>query len=169
MVICVRHLLATLYVFAIGCYSDPDYAATRFRCDTAHVCPDGQVCVNGACSGGSPSGQAGVACGGTTCGAGQVCCLDFIAGPSCMASSADCDGAVATCDGVEDCNGNACCERALGLPITCGSTAICVGPAAEQICRDAADCTDPSARACCFGLGLPGEPWGRCESSCPPA
>jgi hypothetical protein len=172
MFICVWHLLTAMCLFAMGCYEAPDYTATRFRCDPTHACPGTQVCVSGACSGGGndsgTSDPAGVSCGAITCAADQQCCLDFITLPHCTALGASCDGIAATCDGLEDCRGNACCEGAFGLPIVCGSTPICPSPDQDQICRDADDCTNPLARQCCLGVGLPAEPWGRCRPGCPP-
>ena len=165
MFICVRHLLTAMCLFAIGCYETPDYAATSFKCDTAHACPDGQTCVNGACSGGGSA--VGVACGSIICAANQQCCLNFLDVPSCVALVASCDGLSATCDGIEDCGGNACCAG-IDLAIACRSTPQCLIQDTDQICRDASDCTDPAAKQCCFGSGLPGEPWGRCGSSCSP-
>lgn len=151
-------------MLAAGCYSAPDYGGTRFKCDADHGCPEGQTCIAGFCNEGSGSNQVdaasvtGVLCGGTTCAAGQKCCADVLAGPTCMALGATCAGLSATCDGIEDCNGMPCCD---GNPsIACGTTC------ASQICREAADCTDPGAPMCCLGVG-PSEPWGRCFATCP--
>lgn len=173
MLVCVWHLLITaMCVLAIGCYEAPDYTATRFKCDSTHACPGNQSCVNGACTGGigdaGVSSQIGVACGGTTCVAGHTCCLDFAFGPGCVVGGgAACDGIVVTCDGVEDCGGNACCESGIGFQISCSSSLLCTSPGVSQICRDATDCTDPTAKMCCYDVGLPGEPWGRCRPGCP--
>jgi len=166
MVICVWHLLTAMCLLAIGCYEAPDYKTTRFKCDAAHACPDTQACVNGACSGGGGN-AVGVACGAITCAVNQQCCADFVAAPTCAPLGASCNGVAATCDGIEDCNGNACCEQTIVLAISCASTPVCQDAAQDQICRDAGDCTDPAAALCCFGLGLPGEPWGRCGPLCP--
>ena len=163
MFICVRHLLTAICLFVMGCYATPDYAATRFKCDTAHACPDGQACVNGLCSGGSSS-AVGVSCGTITCPASQQCCLDFVSDPYCTAAPANCGGITAACDGIEDCGGNACCESF--DTIVCRTTRQCQALDQDEICRDASDCTDPTAPQCCFNGGLPGEPWGRCGSSC---
>ena len=168
MFICVWHLLTAMCLFAIGCYEAPDYTATRFKCDAAHACPGTQACVAGQCSGGGGSDTSnlvGVTCGSITCAADQQCCLDFLAQLHCTAVGASCDGFAATCDGIEDCRGNACCEL-LGLDVGCSSTLSCPNPGQDQICRDTTDCTSPAARQCCFGDGLPGEPWGRCEPIC---
>jgi hypothetical protein len=169
MFICVWHLLTAMCLFAMGCYEAPDYTATRFKCDPTHACPGTQVCVNAVCNSGPDSGTSnlvGVSCGATTCAAGQECCLDFVAAPHCTASGS-CDGVPAACDGIEDCGGNACCEG-IGLAIACGGTSICPDQGQDQICRDPTDCTNPAARQCCFGVGLPGEPWGRCQPRCSP-
>lgn len=160
--------LAVLVVL-IGCYEAPDYSGTRFKCDDEHACPDGQLCINGFC-GGSTSGQdgaidsppsdLGVACGEMTCGANEKCCANILGTPSCIALSATCAGITATCDGTEDCAGTPCCETGGGT-ITCVTT--CSG---QHVCRDNADCTDPTQPACCMIPGT-GEPWGRCFAACP--
>jgi hypothetical protein len=184
MFLCVRHLLTAMCLFTIACYEAPDYAATHFKCDIAHVCPGDQRCVNSVCmdgaigSGGSDAGagvgvdggapaQVGVACGAVTCAAAQQCCVDFMSVPHCQAPGASCDGVVAGCDGIEDCGGKACCEAGVGLAISCGGATTCPS-GYDEICRDATDCTDPGTRQCCFGVGFPGEPWGRCRPGCPP-
>jgi hypothetical protein len=170
MFICVWHLLTAMCLFALGCYEAPDYAAARFKCDATHACPDGQICVSGACSGGgggSSSNAVGVTCGAITCAADQQCCLDFVTMPHCTALGASCDGFAATCDGIEDCKGNACCQG-IGLDISCGATTTCLNQDQGQICLDPSDCTNPAAKLCCFGGGLPGEPWGRCAPICSP-
>lgn len=167
-------LLTAIAVFAAGCYEDPDYRATRFKCDALHVCPAGQTCVAGACTpGGNPvidasSGDGGfradgVVCGATTCPVGQQCCADITSSPRCTAIGAACTGVTAVCDGIEDCNGFACCSDPGNLTYTCTTSTRCD---VEQICRDAADCTDPGLRMCCFGVGAPGAPWGSCRPAC---
>jgi len=80
---------------------------------------------------------------------------------------ASCEGLSATCDGIEDCGGNACCEG-IDLSIACRATPQCLIQDTDQICRDASDCTDPAAKQCCFVDGVPGEPWRRCKPICPP-
>lgn len=167
MFIYVWHLLTAMCLFAMGCYETPDYAATRFKCDAAHICPDNQICVSGACTGNGGGASVGVSCGSTTCGAGQQCCLDFVSAPYCIALSASCDGVDAACDGIEDCQGNACCEG-IGLDIACSSTTTCP-TGQDQICRDPSDCANSATKQCCFDVGLPGEPWGRCRPACPPS
>jgi len=153
-------------LFAMGCYATPDYAATRFKCDATHLCPDGQTCVNGACTGGGSglTNVVGVSCGLATCAANQQCCIDILSAPYCTVLSTDCDIVGARCDGIEDCQGNACCEE-IGLDIACSSTTTCP-TGQDQICRDTTDCTTPGLKQCCFDVGLPGEPWGRCRPAC---
>lgn len=153
----MRLVLATIGVFLIGCYSDPDYGATRFKCDAAHACPADQRCVDGACTGGA--GVAGtVACGSASCAADQKCCSDFLGGLACVALADSCAGTEAACDGIEDCNGNACCASLAGFSIACGA-ATCD----DQICLDASDCTSDAAKQCCLGGG---DPWGHCKATC---
>jgi hypothetical protein len=164
MFICVWHLLTAMCLLAMGCYEAPDYTATRFKCDTAHVCPDNQICVSGTCSrGGGGPDTVGVSCGQITCAVDQQCCIDIVDAPHCTALNQSCDAIAATCDGIEDCHGNACCEQ-IDLSIACSGAATCSGQ--DQICLDTADCTNPAAKQCCFGDGLPGEPWGRCRPTC---
>jgi hypothetical protein len=154
--------LAAIGVFVIGCYADPDYRETRFRCDATHGCPMDQICVAGACTGGGPAASASVLCGATACASDQKCCAEFIGPTRCTALAESCTGVEATCDGVEDCNGGPCCADTTGLSISCGTAC------EDQICRDPADCTNAAAKACCFDDGLPGEPWGHCRSACGP-
>jgi hypothetical protein len=161
----LRAVIASLAVVA-GCYADPDLGATRFRCDDAHACPAGQACVDGVCSadpgdGGDDAGvEAEVTCGAGGCGVGEEFCADFVAGPRCQLAAAGCTGIAATCDGLEDCAlGSTCCD--LG-----GGVVGCAPACQNQICREPADCTNPGAPACCFGIGTD-EPWGRCLAACP--
>lgn len=154
---------AWLVLLAVGCYEAPDYSGTRFKCDDAHPCPNGQACVNGVCGGtvevDAPASELGVECGGTTCGADQKCCADLFGTPSCIALGAVCAGVAATCDGIEDCGGNPCCE--LGGVVSCATSC-----ASNIICRQDEDCTNPSLPRCCIVQGT-GEPWGRCLTVCP--
>lgn len=155
---------AWLVLLAVGCYEAPDYSGTRFKCDDAHPCPSGQACVNGVCGGDSttvdaPASEIGVACGDTTCAENQKCCADLLGGPSCVAQNSVCAGVSATCDGIEDCDGNPCCE-------TNGVAACATTCAGNMICRQNADCTNPGQPACCMITGT-GEPWGRCLAACP--
>jgi hypothetical protein len=146
-----------LAIALVGCYSDPDYNGTRFRCDDDRGCPPGQTCVAGFCEGGGGGGD-GVVCGSDTCGAGDQCCADFISGvPVCIPVTASCNGFGATCDGVEDCDGNPCCQN--------GSSVACGIDCGDRACLQPADCP-ASEPMCCFDLGT-GEPWGRCLQACP--
>ncbi len=160
---------AWLVLLAIGCYEAPDYAGTHFKCDDNHGCPDGQQCVAGVC-GGNGSGSnmpdaatssAGVICGASVCTGGQKCCADFLSGPHCIAAGASCTAGIsATCDGVEDCSGGACCANG-SVTVECQTT--CSG---QTICRDAADCVNSGASMCCPSIGTM-EPWGKCSNVCP--
>lgn len=161
----LRAVVASLAVL-VGCYDDPDFGGTRFRCDDAHGCPAGQACVDGFCApGGGGGGDDGgvaatVACGAAGCADGDECCADFAAGPRCQAAAAACVGVSATCDGIEDCPlGQSCCDLGGGL-VGCAATC------GNEICLEPADCTDAGASQCCFGLGVD-EPWGRCLAACP--
>lgn len=173
-VICVSRLLAVIAALVAGCYQDPDYGGTHFKCDASHACPGSQVCVNGSCAagvGGGPDGGVtggnGVLCGTSTCTAGQQCCAEFSGGLSCAPTGTSCiAGFAATCDGIEDCGGLACCmDGADRAPASCSTMAACRS-LPDQLCRDAMDCTDPQARQCCFGVGSLNEPWGRCLPGC---
>jgi hypothetical protein len=157
----VQRVLLVILGLVAGCYQDPDYSGTRFRCDDVRGCPAGQTCIGGMCSDGSggpdAGGADGVACGSQRCANGDQCCVDFIGAPSCLAAGVTCAGFAATCDGIEDCDGNACCRE--GAAIACGAACN------EQICLEPADCP-PGAAMCCFGITL-GEPWGHCLAACP--
>lgn len=160
----MRCVLAAILGILTGCYGDPDYGGTQFKCDATHGCPDGQTCIEGRCSGGGSGADAavssmGVACGATVCTSTEKCCVDIIVAPRCVPLGTTCAGFEATCDGIEDCNGDPCCNNG-GMSIACGITC------QNQICREPADCTNPGAMMCC---DIPGtdEPWGRCFSACP--
>ena len=164
-----------LYVlFAVGCYSAPDYGGTHFKCDAEHACPDNQPCINGYCNGDGGSGSGnpdsnmgqpdagganGVICATATCGTGMKCCFDFISAPVCTPLAQACNGLSATCDGVEDCDGSPCCD--VSNTISCGTVSC-----QNQICREAADCKNPNTPLCCTNTGT-GEPWGHCYNACP--
>lgn len=148
-------------ILMCGCYHTPDYSTADFKCDAEHACPPGQACISGRCNpGGVP--PVSVACGGAICSADQVCCADARGTATCIAPGADCEGSAASCDGVEDCPGGACCLTPLGAQVACGEV-----DCNDQVCRENADCLLPSAPICCFNVGLPSEPWGHCLSSCP--
>ena len=140
----------------VGCYTDPDYGASRFKCDDTHGCPDGQTCISGACSPGSDGGVIGVSCGVETCGGGQQCCAGFGVTPHCIDLTMSCTGTVATCDGTEDCGGDPCCDVG-GSTIECGTSCT------NRICRDPSDCPQTLPMCC---PSLTGAPWGRCSFSC---
>jgi hypothetical protein len=174
-VICVVRMIAAIALLCASCYDDPNYTATRFKCDPTHGCPAGQQCVGGQCTpqgadAAIPTTDAagakadGVVCGAAICTAQQQCCAEFAGQPSCTPIGAACTGVAATCDGLEDCNGGACCFD-LGR-----ATVACAASCAQlpQVCRDAADCTDPMSRLCCLGSEPPGAPWGICRPICPP-
>lgn len=146
---------------AAGCYSAPDYSSAHLKCDADHGCPPDQACVNGFCD---PDGvpSVSVECGGVVCGADQACCVDVDGNVTCIAAGVSCEGVSATCDGAEDCNGGACCLASLGADASCGDNTC-----DNQLCREDEDCRMAGASICCFGLGLPGEPWGRCGPTCP--
>lgn len=156
-------------LLAIGCYEAPDYTGTRFKCDDDHVCPDGQQCVAGVCGGNgggsnmidAATSPIGVQCGAMQCTSGQKCCADFLGGPNCIPASAACNtGIAATCDGIEDCAGGACCENGT-IVVECQPT--CSG---QTICRDNADCVNSGMPMCCPSIGTM-EPWGKCSNACP--
>lgn len=148
---------AILLMCIVGCYSDPDFERTQFKCDDTHSCPTGKLCFEGACL--DPLAVPGVQCGPRKCAPDEKCCADFD-GPACVGPQAPCDGPSTTCDGIEDCDGAPCCES--GQTGSCGTADAC--PA--RLCRDNEDCaTDPIGRACCFDAAdIP--PWGRCQTVC---
>ncbi|MBS1121306.1 MAG: hypothetical protein H6Q90_3534 [Deltaproteobacteria bacterium] len=151
-------LVVMLSILA-GCYADPDYGSSRFKCDETHGCPDGQTCIAGMCSpdpGAGDGGVSSVACGAETCGDGQKCCVGFAVAPRCIDLAMSCAGAAATCDGVEDCGGDPCCDS--GSTIACGTTCT------SRICREPSDCAVAQPMCC---TSLTGAPWGRCGQFCP--
>lgn len=84
-------------------------------------------------------------CGGQTCAAGTICCVDLSGGglATCVPQE-DCDATGLTCDEPSDCPGEDCCLYG-GLGSTCSPT--CIG--GDQVCDDASDCTSPGAGMCC--------------------
>lgn len=104
-------------------------------------------------SGGMGAMPDGVACGQTTCAAGEYCCLPLIAMPvSCETDEQACDAGfsiLVLCDGPEDCpSGWVCCYTMNGTGATpeagraeCVDQA-CDGDGQQQVC-------DPENSAAC--------------------
>ncbi len=92
----------------------------------------------------------GVACGGAMCAAGQKCGTDQTHGsfqPKCVASNAAYPAASAliSCDGPEDCPGQACCIESLSQ--ISGCQASCAGGTFAQLCHTQGDCA--AGQMCC--------------------
>jgi hypothetical protein len=92
----------------------------------------------------------GVDCGGMTCGASEICCVTLGGGsamPTCTTEAA-CMGATVTCDGPEDCPGQACCVMRTGMSgsVECGPSDCML-----RACRSVADC--PMGSMCCPFMG----------------
>src|SRR5262249_7774388 len=146
-----------IVVMAACQYDDPDYGDARFKCDTAHRCPDGQSCVMGTCSGGGAGTPDGGECGsGGTCDVGMQGCHNSVArNDSCQPGGAACGGTRAICDGLEDCPSDMAC---------CGGNPVC-GPTTctTRVCTDVSDC--PPGMLCCPDItGM--VQWGTCGSFC---
>ena len=98
-----------------------------------------------------PAGQGdGVPCGGATCPAGQKCGTDQTMGsfrPKCVASGAvyPAASALISCDGPEDCPGQACCVESLSQ--ISGCQASCAGGTFAPLCHTQADCA--AGQTCC--------------------
>jgi hypothetical protein len=122
--------------------------------------------TDGAQQDGSTPGV--IECGNTTCDAAtQQCCVTF-QGASCIARGAQCQGAVATCDGPEDCGGTTpiCCGRTNGSNrgLRCSSANQCNG---ARVCHLDADCA--SGQKCCVEATIAGYTVLTCAASadCP--
>ncbi len=127
---------------------------------------------------------AGVACGSTTCGAGQACCfVPDITGmtvtESCVTGTSCGDGGIpASCDGPEDCPGTTCCADISLANMSVMGQASCVatcpgnatqagggGMLTTKLCHNSADCVGYTGTApilgmtgfdrCCGNAGLP--------------
>jgi hypothetical protein len=154
--------------------SNDNGCVNGYRCangiDPCHVspcysdsnCPTGSTCKEKLCW--PTSGTAGavgnsgtdagagtvpvsIQCMGTTCAAGQICCLKLRSkGTLGCRSPSECSGELAmSCDGPEDCpQDQKCCMRLDGVQrITCTSTCL----AALVICHSDADCA-PGHNCC---------------------
>jgi hypothetical protein len=125
--------------------------------DSGVVGDDGGIVLmdgGGSTDGG---GTVGIACMGMTCDATtEQCCVTMSSGGAmgaCIARDATCMGAVADCDGPEDCSGgDVCCARVGlgGASTTCEAAAMCTpgsfGP--FELCHAPADCTDDMDMCC---------------------
>jgi|GEM_PF-2660029 len=141
-----------------GCYEEPDYSDTRFRCGEGGRCPSGYTCLLGVCERGSSIDGAmvqGILCNGTRCDVGDVCCV-YLGTATCRppgqgpcARTATCDASSATCGALE-----VCCQTPSGADcqsyVTCLGTYVCEGV-------DDVDCLD----TCC---PTSDGPWGVCGS-----
>jgi hypothetical protein len=98
-----------------------------------------------------PAGQGnGVPCAGATCPSGQKCGTDQTTGsfrPKCVASTAAYPAATAliSCDGPEDCPGQACCVESLSQ--ISGCQASCETGTFARLCHAQADCA--AGQTCC--------------------
>lgn len=164
--------LAVAAIATIGAcgYEAPDYGDTHFRCDDAHPCPQGQVCVDNLCqapggdldaptgSDGTDAANVGITCDTETCTLDQSCCIDVVGGRRCQAPGAFCTGLSTRCDGPEDCPGGECCfTAAQGI---CTATGTCSGSTA---CHDTPDCTG-AGESCC---AIPATGYRGCFQNCP--
>lgn len=98
------------------------------------------------------AGPAAVACGTTTCGAAEVCCVSFGGGmttQTCTAPDA-CMGATLTCDGPEDCSGGEVCCLG-GGPSGGGSRCAPEAGCMARTCREDAHCQ--AGATCCPFMG----------------
>ena len=92
----------------------------------------------------------GVMCAANTCAAGTKCCTDQTHGvfaPKCAPSATPCLAASAqiSCDGPEDCPGQACCVETLSQ--ISGCQASCDGNTLAKLCHAAGDCG--AGEMCC--------------------
>jgi hypothetical protein len=109
-----------------------------------------------------PPGGTGVACGGATCTAPQVCCVSISGGgvtQSCTSASA-CQTVALTCDGPEDCSSGApeCCAQVsysggLSGGSECVASGTCnAGMLGGVLCHTTADC--PPNQNCQTQMGF---------------
>lgn len=102
---------------------------------------------------GPPAGA--IQCGSVVCAAGVACCR---VARSC---AADCAGELPyTCDGAEDCGGNACCAIVGEIPLgsSCSLTPAC--DFGSALCHASGECA--GGQTCCPGTWVA----GYCADSC---
>jgi hypothetical protein len=124
----------------------------------------------GGGGGGGATPSAVVHCGGATCSASQVCCIEQAYPPlslSC-ANPGGCGAKLSvSCDGPEDCaKGEACCGRwdpnnSRYESIACSSS--CIGANFAMICHLENSNDDCPEGYHCAGEDLLGEGYGYCE------
>jgi hypothetical protein len=152
---------AVCVVSLAGCGDDDDDADTP---DSGHViladaaadadplAPDADPLAPDASTLPNPDGAVGVACGEMTCTGTDQCCVTQAQGGAsyeCIAADAECTGGgTLTCDGPEDCGGDACCGAfgGGGAGAACGDGPACSGNAI-QLCHNQADCA--GTQPCC--------------------
>lgn len=89
-----------------------------------------------------------VTCGGATCPAGNICCVDFDGGPATCSTEQACQGSTLSCDQPSDCPGEDCCMYG-GWGSTCSPT--CIG--GDQVCDTAGDCGGLGGACCPTNVG----------------
>ena len=156
----MRWLVLAIALVGAGCfnYEPPEYDLYAFKCDDAHACPDGQMCLGNLCQYVGPD-RDGVRCGTVQCPKEQQCCFDSIT-TFCLATHERCDGGYgsesALCDNAEDCPmGTACCY-------TAGTNACTPNICEDRVCLDESDCG--GAHYCCPNDFYPDSPFKRCST-----
>jgi len=120
--------------------------------DADPLAPDAADTTNG------PDGAVGVTCGSMSCTGTDECCVTQ-AGASCVAVGT-CQGGTVTCDGPEDCSGNACCGSigggGGGASAECGTGPACPQGSGIQLCHNNPDCPGGATAKCCVVPGFGG-------------
>lgn len=120
--------------------------------------PVSQVGTQGQGSGETPDAATEnnvgvVGCSASECdlGQGQVCCLQVSTGSgTCSTAACPMFSSTVSCDGPEDCNGNACCGSvAEGMACTTGNSCA----SGVQLCHGDGDCTANEPTCCTVTYG----------------
>ena len=152
--------LVWVLIAMAGCYHDPDYGGTHFKCGPELGCPSGQACVSGVCSNEvDASNPNGLACGPMTCEGGLFCCR--MGGVySCVTNDIPCDYSL-RCDaqGAPECTGGSTCCWTDVL----NYSDYLFAPCAQPVCSGDAECTNGSYPHCCASTNYS---WKTCQAAC---
>jgi hypothetical protein len=110
--------------------------------DAGSAHPTSDAGTSAKSSGSSSGAKLRLACDGRTCsGSTPYCCQNANGRASCVATEAQCEGALLKCDGPDACGkGEACCAVEATSLAMCVPAAACVAGAGEVLCERDGDC-----------------------------